>query len=111
MAEGEYWSKVWRARVGRRRALASAATAAGAAGLIAVGCGDDDNGGGGGSGQAAPSGTADTSQPKRGGMLRPQPGTAGEQPHHDPHLATTGLLNTRGSAVAYSRLVRRKLAV
>lgn len=43
MAEG-YWGKYWRRRVSRRRVLAgSAAVAAGAAGLVAVGCGDDDD--------------------------------------------------------------------
>ena len=43
MAEG-YWNRYWRRRVSRRRVLAGgAATAVGAAGLVAVGCGDDDD--------------------------------------------------------------------
>ncbi len=43
MAEN-YWGKYWRRRVSRRGVLVGgAATAAGAAGLVAVGCGDDDD--------------------------------------------------------------------
>ena len=43
MAEN-YWGKYWRRRVSRRGVLiGGAATAAGAAGLVAVGCGDDDD--------------------------------------------------------------------
>ena len=43
MAEN-YWGKYWRRRVSRRGVLiGGAATAAGAAGLAAVGCGDDDD--------------------------------------------------------------------
>ena len=43
MAEG-YWGKYWRRRISRRGVLVGgAATAAGAAGLVAVGCGDDDD--------------------------------------------------------------------
>ena len=43
MAEG-YWNRYWRRRVSRRSVLAGgAATAVGAAGLVAVGCGDDDD--------------------------------------------------------------------
>ena len=44
MTEKSYWNRYWRRRVSRRSVLAgSGAIAAGAAGLVAVGCGDDDD--------------------------------------------------------------------
>lgn len=74
----DYWSRFWRQRYSRRRALATGgAGAAGLAGLALVGCGDDDdddgsgNGGsptpGSGNGDPSPSATQGSGDVQTGG--------------------------------------------
>jgi hypothetical protein len=106
MADGNYWTDLRSRRMGRRKLIAGTGVlGAGAAAAALVGCGDDDDDDGGAPGQATSGAQA---QPKRGGNIAIIAST-GEQPHHDVHQTTTGLLHLRGSGAAYARLIRRKL--
>ena len=135
MAEN-YWGKYWRRRVSRRRIIAGgAATAVGAAGLIAVGCGDDDDEGddagpaateaaateaaatGAAATEAAAAATeaaataaAATEAPmvdRRGGVFRDS--AADSDTGLDPHVTVTAHTAWH-SSLAYSHLLHYKLS-
>ncbi|HZP25620.1 MAG TPA: ABC transporter substrate-binding protein, partial [Dehalococcoidia bacterium] len=101
MQEQNYWTRLQRSRVSRRRFMAgSAAAVAGLAAAGIVGCSSSSTS------DNKSTGTQTSGQPKRGGKLAFQ--YAIQPPHLDPHQTTSaGVGGTAG--VAYSRLVRYKV--